>query len=132
MENIMITYEQFLEHLQDPSLIPKNRFTNKIELLRLKNEMGWTIAHAQSRRGWVTDNKDILKWKTIQGYSVAHCQAFHGNVFTTQEINKISTKKGWLPASPKSDSQAKITVEQLGSLVTKGYTYISKSRRRKK
>ena len=92
----MITYEQFLEHLQDPSLIPKNRFTNKIELLRLKNEMGWTIAHAQSRRGWITDNKDILKWKTIQGYSVAHCQAFHGNVFTTQEINKISTKKGWL------------------------------------
>jgi len=127
----MITYEQFLEHLTDPSLMPKDRFTNKIEILRLKNQMGWTIAHAQSRRGWVTNDNNILKWSTIQGYTVAHCQAFHGEIFTSKIINRLQTDIGWLPASSKTKIETKISVEQLGSLVTKGYSYISKARRKK-
>lgn len=127
----MITYAQFLKHLQDPTLATKDRFTDQIDILRLQNKMGWTIAHAQSRRGWVTDNKEILRWRTIHGYSVAHCQAFHGNIFTSRIINKLSTDAGWLPASQKSSSNTTITVEQLGNLVTKGYSIYMKSRRKK-
>ena len=95
----MITYAQFLEHLSDPTLASKDRFTEQTEILKLKNKMGWTIAHAQSRRGWTTENKDILRLQTIHGYSVAHCQVFHGNIFTSRIINKLSTNAGWLPAS---------------------------------
>ena len=127
----MITYEQFLEHLTDQSLTPKDKFTEKIEILRLQNDMGWTIAHAQSRRGWKTEDTHILKWKTKQGYSVAHCQAFHGNIFSSKAINNIQTGKGWLPASSKSIIDTKVSVEQLGNLVTKGYTLLSKYRRKK-
>ncbi|MDA8560840.1 hypothetical protein N9L33_03455 [Nitrospinae bacterium] len=127
----MITFSQFMEHLSDPSLAFNERFTNKIEILRLKNDKGWTVAHAQSRRGWVTEDKDILKWSTVHGYTVAHCQAFHGNVFTSKIINKLSTNAGWLPASKKASNHTTITVEQLGNLVTKGYSYISKSRSKK-
>jgi hypothetical protein len=127
----MITYAQFLEHLTDPTLTSKDKFTEQIEILRLKNNMGWTIAHAQSRRGWTTENKDILKLRTIHGYTVAHCQAFHGNIFTSRIINKLSTNAGWLPASKKSSSNTTITVEQLGNLVTKGYSIYIKSRRKK-
>ena len=127
----MITYAQFLEHLTDPTLSQKDKFTEKIEILKLKNKMGWTIAHAQSRRGWVTEDKEILRWSTIHGYTVAHCQVFHGNIFTSKIINKLSTNAGWLPASKKSASKTTITVEQLGSLVTKGYSIYIKSRRKK-
>ncbi len=127
----MITYAQFLEHLSDPTLTSKDRFTEQTEILKLKNKMGWTIAHAQSRRGWTTENKDILKLRTIHGYTVAHCQAFHGNIFTSRIINKLSTNAGWLPASKKSSNNTTITVEQLGNLVTKGYSIYIKSRRKK-
>ena len=126
----MITFDEFLEHLSDPSLVYKDRFTEKIEILRLKNDMGWTIAHAQSMRGWTTKDKSILKWSTNKGYTVAHCQAFHGEIFTSKSINRLSAKN-WLPASAKSTGGSNLTVEQLGSLVTKGYSYISKARSKK-
>ena len=86
----MISYESILNSFDNPSTPIK--FTEKIDILRLHNELGWTIAHAQSRRGWKTEDKDILKWATIQGYTVAHCQAFHGHVFTSKRINKMKTK----------------------------------------
>ena len=119
----MITYQQFIDHLGDPSLAYKDRFTDKIEILRLKNDLGWTVAHAQSMRGWTTNDKDILKWSTIKGYSVAHCQAFHGVVFTSKAINRMATKKGWLPASIRSDGSNTITVDYLLNQVLKIYKH---------
>jgi len=65
----MITFSQFLEHLKDPSLAFSDRFTDRKEILMLKNDMGWTVAHAQSRRGWVTQDKEILKYLFYNIYS---------------------------------------------------------------
>ena len=124
-----MTYDKFLETLEYDNhkdwQHPSDRFTDNINILRLKNEMGWTIAHAQSIRGWTTDDQAILKWATKDGYTVAHAQAFRGHVFTSDSINKLTTKVAWLPTGKDKESK-KISVEQLGKLGNQDYAYMQR------
>jgi len=106
------TYESKLKELEEI-----NRWTDNLMILRLKNDLGWTIAHAQARRGWTTKDKEVLKWATKDGYTVAHVQAFRWGDSTSfdNEILEMKTNKGWLPSGKKLVMHP-VTVKQMQTL----------------
>tara|TARA_R100001463_G_scaffold80657_2_gene135144 strand:+ start:1864 stop:2229 length:366 start_codon:yes stop_codon:yes gene_type:complete len=110
--------KDYYRALQDLEEI--NRWSEDDDVLKLKNEMGWTIAHAQAKRGWTTKNIDILKLATVHGYTVAHAQAFRGYHFSDsnpigEEILKWKTKLTWLPSGKQLKMQP-VTVKQMRDL----------------
>ncbi len=48
----------------------KNWTTENPNILVLKDEFGWSIAHIQAKNGWKTNNKRILDWKDNYDISV--------------------------------------------------------------
>jgi len=106
------TYESKLKELEEI-----NRWTDNLMILRLKNDLGWTIAHAQARRGWTTKDKEVLKWATKHGYTVAHVQAFRWGDSTSfdNEILDMKTTEPWLPQGKKLIMQY-VTVRQMQNL----------------
>tara|TARA_R100000963_G_C4544858_1_gene40353 strand:+ start:80 stop:424 length:345 start_codon:yes stop_codon:yes gene_type:complete len=106
------TYESKLKELEEI-----NRWTDNLMILRLKNKLGWTIAHAQARRGWTTKDKDVLKWATKHGYTVAHVQAFKWGEISNfdNEILDMKTTEPWLPQGKKLIMQP-VTVRQMQNL----------------
>lgn len=105
--------KDFERRLQDITEV--NKTTEDVEILKLKNELGWTIAHAQARRGWRTDSREILKLETVHGYTVAHAMAFYGEYFTQEKILNWKTKLPWLPSGEKLKMQP-VTVKQMRDL----------------
>ena len=105
-----ITYETQLEKLEWYN----KKWTEDIDILSLKNDLGWTISHAQARRGWKTKDSAILKWATKHGYTVAHVQAFKWGEMADldDEILDLKTSIPWLPQGKKLIMQP-VTVRQM-------------------
>jgi len=122
-------FEDALRILSTKDMRGKFRFFNEDFILRLSNKLGWTVAHAQAKRGWTTQDESIVRMATTKGYTVAHAMAFRGYVFRFERINKLATLAGWLGVNDKSGFPPPITVENIGSLVTKNYLGIKKQRR---
>jgi len=78
------------------------------EILKMANSHGWTIAHAQACRVWITEDPDILKLTTDDGWTVAHVQACEDwttlNPYSLsladrygETVLDIMLSKGWKP-----------------------------------
>jgi len=79
-------------------------------ILRLVGVFGWSIAHIQAQRCWITEDPKILSlaYKRTAGVTVAHLQAHRG--WTTLDPNILSLvtmngetvldrmlRRGWKP-----------------------------------
>jgi len=60
------------------------------DILKLANNNGGTIAHAQAYRDWTTEDPDILRLTDSFGWTVAHLQARRG--WTTLDPDILSLR----------------------------------------
>ena len=127
-----MTYEEVQKR------VDRGEMFEDIDILKLKREDGYCIAHQQVFRGWVTEDKEALKIYDPTGWSIAHWMAnncsrlvqTHGKEYSVKgiiedpEILALETKdvfkttvaylqlnRGWEPQT--EEAKAYVLAERL-------------------
>ena len=87
-----MTYEEALRRVKE-----REKFED-LEILKLANDTGYTIAHSQANRGWTTEDLDILRLADAYGRTVAHRQASRGWTTEDLDIIRLADEDGWTVA----------------------------------
>lgn len=82
-----MTADKWFEYYK---LVSEGKFFEDVNILKIANKNGWTIAHEQAKRGWTTENEEILCLADYKGISVAHVQAKKGWTTNNKKILQLA------------------------------------------